>query len=303
MSKKLKHIISSDQFLDEAMVRSIFQRAAEFKAMRPSDYPKTLKDRLVATLFYEPSTRTRLSFEAAAEMLGASLLSTESAGVYSSAAKGETIEDTIRTIQGYADAIVLRYHTEGGARIAAGVSSVPIINAGDGPGEHPTQALLDLFTIREYKKKVDGLTIGLVGDLKNGRTVHSLALLLAGLHKVNIVAIAPEQLQLQPNYAPHGLLHTDSLEKVIGKLDVIYMTRVQKERFASTDEYEAMKNFYVLDGSLMQKAKTDAIVMHPLPRVGEIAVDVDSDSRAIYFEQARNGLFVRMALLEMLIGK
>lgn len=302
MAGKLKHIISSDQFLDEKTVSAIFDRARALKAMQSKDYPKVLNNRLVATLFYEPSTRTRLSFEAASELLGASLISTESAGIYSSAAKGETLEDTIRTVAGYADAIVLRYHTEGGAQIAASVSEVPIINAGDGSGEHPTQALLDLFTIREYKNKVNGLVVGVVGDLKNGRTVHSLAQLLGNLHKVTIVAIAPDQLQLQDRYAPHGLERTDNLSSVIDKLDVIYMTRVQKERFASAEEYEAMKDCFVLDSKLMEKAKPDAIVMHPLPRVGEITVDVDTDPRAIYFEQARNGLFIRMALLDTLIG-
>lgn len=303
MSTELKHIISTDQFLEEETVGEIFEAAHGFKSMGSQDYPETLKGRQIATLFYEPSTRTRLSFESAAGWLGASVISTENAGTFSSAAKGETLEDTIRTVEGYASAVVLRYHEEGGAQRAADVSGIPVINAGDGPGEHPTQALLDLFTIREHRPEVDGLKIGLVGDLKNGRTVHSLAQLLGNLHEVEVVGVAPDSLQLQDRYAPHGLERASDLAEVIGDLDVIYMTRIQKERFASAEEYDELKDSFVLDAALMEKAKADAIVMHPLPRVGEIAPDVDDDPRAIYFQQAHNGLFVRMALLDTVIGR
>ncbi len=299
------HILSASQFFEEGAVASIFEKAGDFKRMerRRQDYPPALQHRVVATLFYEASTRTRPSFEAAAQRLGGTVVSTENAGVFSSAVKGETLEDTIRTVEGYVDAIVLRYHEEGGAKRAANVASVPLINAGDGAGEHPTQALLDLFTLREHKAAVDGLKVGVVGDLKYGRTVHSLVGLLRNLHEVEIVAVAPEGLQLPDEYAGGKMDRANDLAAVIGDLDVIYMTRIQKERFACSEEYEALKDTFVLDSALMKFAKPDAVVMHPLPRNNEIATEIDDDPRVIPFQQARNGLFVRMALLDSLIGR
>ncbi|MGH9856519.1 MAG: aspartate carbamoyltransferase, partial [Acidobacteriota bacterium] len=220
-----------------------------------------------------------------------------------SAAKGESLEDTIRTINGYADGIVLRHPALGAAETAAKVSDIPIINAGDGAGEHPTQALLDLFTIIEAKGKVNGLKIGLVGDLLNGRTIHSLIYLL-GLYKPEIYCFAPEQLQLPDAYRQQlkadGVTFKTSTKwnHLVSELDVIYITRVQKERFETLEEYEKVKDSLIFDEKILKKAKKDAVIMHPLPRVNEISSEVDSDPRAIYFEQARNGLFVRMALLD-----
>lgn len=297
----MAHILSVDQFVDFHLIQRLFNRSAELKAMQRWQYPKPLAGKVIATLFYEPSTRTRLSFESATALLGGQIVSTESAGEFSSAAKGETLEDTIRVVSGYADAIVLRHPEIGAARRAAEVSGVPIINAGDGAGQHPTQALLDLFTIYQLKGQIDGLTIGMVGDLKNGRTVHSLTQLLIP-YDVDIVGIAPTALAMPTNQAGHKVKPVEHWDDVIGDLDVIYMTRIQKERFVSVKEYKALKDSFVLDPNVMKRAKTSAIVMHPLPRVGEIDPEVDVDPRAVYFEQARNGLFVRMALLEQLIG-
>ena len=300
-SAPMVHILSVDQFFDSSITKALFARATELKLMARWQYPKPLAGKIIATLFYEPSTRTRLSFEAAVTLLGGQVITTESAGHFSSASKGETLEDTIRVVSGYADAIVLRHNEVGAAQRAAAVSSTPIINAGDGAGEHPTQALLDLFTIQESKGSVDGLNIGLVGDLKYGRTVHSLTRLLT-LYECNIVGIAPEPLGLPAEYVSGKVRHVTAWDDVINQLDVIYMTRIQKERFASESDYEQHKDGFLLDAAVMRRAKHDAIIMHPLPRVGEIAPEVDSDPRALYFTQAKNGLFVRMALLELLLG-
>lgn len=299
----MKHVVSIKQFEDRKLIERLFRRAAELKSMKPQDYPQSLQDTVIATLFYEPSTRTRLSFETAVMRLGGGVVSTENAGQFSSAAKGETLEDTIRTINGYANAIVLRHPMLGAASVAAEVSNVPIINAGDGAGEHPTQALLDLFTIQEAKNSLDGLKIGLVGDLLNGRTIHSLIHLL-DMYKAELFCIAPDVLQLPESYQQEltkkgTKFHVlDSWDTVLSELDVIYITRIQKERFDSLEDYEAVKDSFVFDNSSLKELQEDAIIMHPLPRVIEIAPEVDNDPRARYFEQARNGLFVRMALLE-----
>lgn len=299
----LKDIVSIKQFEDRTLIEQLFSRAAEFKAMDPASYPKPLQHKVVATLFYEPSTRTRMSFETAIVRLGGGLVSTENAGQFSSAAKGETLEDTIRTLNGYADAIVLRHPMLGAASVAADASHIPIINAGDGAGEHPTQALLDLFTIQEAKGELAGLKIGLVGDLLNGRTIHSLIHLLA-LYKTELYCIAPDVLQLPKNYQDEltasGIkFHLlDSWDEALPQLDVAYITRVQKERFDSIEDYEAVKDSFIFDLAALKQLNKDAIIMHPLPRVNEIACEVDDDPRARYFEQARNGLFVRMALLD-----
>lgn len=300
---ELQHVLSADQFLDPSAVDPLMDLAAGFKSGQ-IDGRGLLDGKQVATMFYEPSTRTRLSFEAAAHNLGAQVLSTENARAFSSVAKGESLRDTVRTIQNYADALILRYHEIGGAQEAAAVADVPIINAGDGAGEHPTQALLDLFTIRERVPEVDGITVGFVGDLRYGRTVHSLAKLLSGLHEVKTVAVAPDELQLQDEYAPDGLVRATNLGEVIGDLDVIYVTRIQKERLEDPDPqaYERLKEGFVLDAALLADARDTATIMHPLPRVDEIAADVDADPRAYYFEQAKNGLYVRMAILNTLLG-
>ncbi|MCA9332387.1 aspartate carbamoyltransferase [Candidatus Saccharibacteria bacterium] len=303
----LKEIVTIKQFQDKQLLNEIFTLAKNYKELDPGQYPKSLEGKVVATIFYEPSTRTRLSFEAATLRLGGEIISTENAGQFSSAAKGETLEDSIRTLNGYADAIVLRHPEIGAAERAADVSGVPIINAGDGAGEHPTQALLDLFTIIEAKGKVDGLKIGLVGDLLNGRTIHSLIQLLS-VYDVELYCIAPDKLQLPKKYIEQ--LEKDGIEchlfdewdGAIDKVDVLYVTRVQKERFDSVKEYDAIKDSFILDAMVMKNAKKDTVVMHPLPRVNEINPDVDNDPRAIYFEQAQNGLFVRMALLTKIIS-
>lgn len=304
----MKHVISVKQFQDKSLLEDLFESAAKFQSLKPSNYPKVLENKIVATLFYEPSTRTRLSFESAVQRLDGMIISTESAGQFSSAAKGETIEDTIRIIMGYADAIVIRHPERGSAEQAAACSTVPIINAGDGTGEHPTQALLDLYTIQKSKGKVDGLKIGLVGDLVYGRTIHSLIQLLK-LYNVTLYFIAPDVLQLPDEY--QKLLRAADItfelmpnwNKVIDQVDVLYMTRIQKERFKSEKDYDAVKNSFILSKADLEKLRAEAVILHPLPRVIEIPPEVDSDPRALYFEQAKNGLYLRMALLEHIFSK
>ncbi len=267
-----------------------------------------LRGRLLATLFYEPSTRTRLSFEAAMLRLGGGVISAENARDYSSGAKGETLEDTVRIVAGYADCIVVRHYEEGAAARMAAVSPVPVINGGDGPGEHPTQALLDLYTIGHEIGRIDGLRIALVGDLANGRTVHSLCRLLPLYHDLSLSLIAPPATRMRPDVLAflreHDVAYEESedLAAVAGEIDVLYQTRVQKERFATLDEYERASGRYTVDRVLMERLRPNAIVLHPLPRVGEIDPAVDDDLRSAYFRQARNGLFVRMALLKTLLA-
>lgn len=296
----MKHVLSVKQFTDKKLLSDLFESAAKLQAMKPAEYPQSLKDRTLATIFYEPSTRTRLSFEAAIQNLGGSLLTTENASQFSSAIKGESLEDTIKVINAYADGIVLRHNEAGAAQRAADVSSVPVINAGDGVGEHPTQALLDVYSIQKNKGRIDGLKIGLVGDLLNGRTVHSLMPLLS-LYNAKFYLISPESLRMPDSYLKD--LGKDSYEvldgwhEALSEVDVLYMTRVQRERFGSIEDYEKVKDDFILTQPLVQKMKKDAIILHPLPRVNEIATDVDGDPRAKYFEQVRNGLFLRMALL------
>ncbi|HEX5630735.1 MAG TPA: aspartate carbamoyltransferase [Acidimicrobiia bacterium] len=266
-----------------------------------------LKGKVLANVFYEPSTRTSSSFTAAMERLGGSVIPINEVR-YSSVSKGESLPDTVRTLERYADVIVLRHPEVGASALAAQYASKPIINAGDGPGEHPTQALLDLFTIAEELGEIDGLTITMVGDLKYGRTVHSLARLLS-LFSVRINLVSPKILEmpaeivaeLEKAGTPHAAF-TD-LEKVIPDTDVLYVTRVQKERFQNAEEYEEVKDAYVITPATMQAAKSRMIVMHPLPRVNEIAIEVDDDPRAAYFRQMEYGMYVRMALLAMVLGK
>jgi aspartate carbamoyltransferase catalytic subunit len=301
----MKHVLSVQQFTDKALLGELFESAARFQAMKPAEYPEVLKHKTLATIFYEPSTRTRLSFETAIQNLGGNVITTENAGEFSSAMKGESIEDTIKVINAYADGIILRHPEAGSAERAAKVSKAPIINAGDGASEHPTQALLDVYSIQKARGKIDGLKIALVGDLLYGRTVHSLIPLLA-LYDVEFYLIAPKNLQMPKEYldqldkqsVPYTLL--ESWQDVISSIDIIYMTRIQKERFASATDYQALKDSFILGVADVKQMKQDAIILHPLPRVNEIAPEVDGDPRAQYFEQVKNGLFLRMALLNQI---
>ena len=304
---QLDHVISAGQF-NRSSLEAVMQKSAEMET-NAGWYCKNkpLDGLVMATLFYEPSTRTRLSFESAMSRLGGKVIGTENAKEFSSAAKGETIEDTIRVVNGYADVIVMRHYEMGASARAASVSRAPIINAGDGPGEHPTQALLDLYTIQKEFGSPDQLNIAMVGDLKNGRTVRSLSQLLSHYSPRNIVFVAPEFLSmgkdikelLREKRIP--FVEVESLEEALMLTDVVYMTRIQKERFSDQATYEKYKDVYVLDAQKMRLLPEKGIVMHPLPRVGEIAKEVDLDPRARYFEQAQNGLYVRMALLDLLL--
>jgi aspartate carbamoyltransferase len=266
-----------------------------------------LKGKILANLFYEPSTRTSSSFTAAMERLGGSVIPINEVK-YSSVAKGESLPDTVRSLECYADVIVIRHPEVGSAALAAKFARKPVINAGDGIGEHPTQALLDAFTIREELGHVDGLTVTLLGDLKHGRTVHSLARLLS-LYKVRLNYVAPDILRMPPELIDElssrrvEQHESPTLDGVLPETDVLYVTRVQKERFTDEAVYESVKSAYVIDPKVLKPAKERMIVMHPLPRVGEISMDVDDDPRAAYFRQMEYGLYVRMALLAMVLGK
>lgn len=274
----------------------------------PKKYSHVCDGKKLATLFYEPSTRTRLSFEAAMLNLGGSVLGFSSANS-SSASKGESVSDTIRVISCYADICAMRHPKEGATMVAASKSSIPVINAGDGGHQHPTQTLTDLMTIRELRGSLDNFTIGLCGDLKFGRTVHSLINSLVRYNNVKFVLISPKELRV-PDYIRDDVLaannaefvEVESLEEAMPQLDILYMTRVQRERFFSEDEYLRMKDFYVLDEAKMSLAKEDMYVLHPLPRVNEISVEVDDDKRAAYFQQVQYGVYVRMALIMTLLG-
>jgi aspartate carbamoyltransferase catalytic subunit len=269
---------------------------------------ESCRGKLLAALFFEPSTRTRLSFEAAMMRLGGNCLGFAEPGS-SSAAKGESLADTVRMASSYADVIVMRSPKEGAALLASRYSAVPVINAGDGGHHHPTQTLTDLLTIRRLRRSIGGLNVGFCGDLKFGRTVHSLAKALSRYPDMRMVFISPEELRI-PDYISGGILgkagvpytETGDLEKVIGGLDVLYMTRVQRERFFNEEDYIRLKDSYILNMEKMALAKNDLIVLHPLPRVNEIAVEVDGDPRAAYFKQAKYGMFVRMALLASVLG-
>ena len=274
----------------------------------PKKYSHVCDGKKLATLFYEPSTRTRLSFEAAMLNLGGSVLGFSSANS-SSASKGESVADTIRVISCYADICAMRHPKEGAPMVAASKSSIPVINAGDGGHQHPTQTLTDLMTIRELRGSLDNFTIGLCGDLKFGRTVHSLINSLVRYKNVKFVLISPKELRI-PDYIRDDVLKAnqaefiemENLEDAKPELNILYMTRVQRERFFSEDEYLRMKDFYILDKSKMALAKEDMYVLHPLPRVNEISVDIDDDPRAAYFKQVQFGVYVRMALIMTLLG-
>ena len=306
VGSRLKHVIESQQF-SRSLLDELFALTDDIKS-EPHRYSGRLNGRVMAALFYEPSTRTRLSFEAAMLRLGGSTMGTDNAREFSSTAKGETLEDTIRIVSGYSDVIVLRHNEEGAAKRAAGVSSVPIINAGDGPGQHPTQALLDLYTIRQELSHVDGIRIAMVGDLANGRTVRSLTYLLSKFKDIKIWFVAPPQVAMREDLKEHLTEHnipwveTEDLDAVLPEVDVVYQTRIQKERFADPAAYLALKGIYRIDNRSLGLMRKYSIVMHPLPRVDEIAPEVDSDPRAAYFRQAHNGLHIRMALLNILLS-
>lgn len=298
----MKHLIESQQFSVEIM-KTLFKLADKLE--KKSD--RCMKGKIMASLFYESSTRTRFSFESATLRLGGGVISTENAKDFSSASKGETLEDTIKVVNNYADVIVLRHHEIGAAKRAASVSGVPIINAGDGAGQHPTQALLDLYTIKREVGRLDGIKIAMIGDLKNGRTVRSLTYLLSKYKNIEIFFVSPRELKIgddiKSHLDEHKIKHQeiDKLEPVIKIADVVYQTRIQKERFSSIAEYEKYKGVYIIDKKVESKIKPDAIIMHPLPRVGEITTEVDDSSKAVYFKQARYGLLIRMAILKYLV--
>ena len=299
----LRHVVSAAQF-DRPMLDGLFARAAALEGTRGH----SLAGRIMATLFYEPSTRTRLSFESAMLRMGGSVLGTEAAHVFSSAMKGETLEDTIRMVSAYADVIVLRHDREGAAAQAAAVAGVPVVNAGDGPGEHPTQSLLDLFTIERELGRVDGLHVVICGDLRFGRTARSLARLLTLYSGVRISFVAPDVVQVGADIRDfldeRGVpfrMHA-GLDDVVGSADVVYQTRVQKERFLDPSEFEVARGAIRIDRAVMDRLPARAVVLHPLPRVDEIDPEVDADPRAAYFRQAANGVALRMALLEVLLG-
>ena len=301
----MKHLLSPlDLSVDE--LDELLNLASDIAA-NPAKYSECCHGKKLATLFYEPSTRTRLSFETAMLNLGGSVIGFSSADS-SSASKGESVSDTIRVISCFADICAMRHPKEGAPLVASMHSSIPVINAGDGGHQHPTQTLADLMTIKELKGGFDNLTIGLCGDLKFGRTVHSLIESLVRYNNVKFVLISPKELQV-PSYIRNDVLRAsgnefeevERLEDAIPKLDILYMTRVQKERFFNEEEYMRMKGYYILDKAKMELAKDDMIVLHPLPRVNEISVEVDDDPRACYFKQVRYGMYMRMALILKLL--
>ena len=301
----MRHLMSPLDFSVEE-VEQVLDLAKDIE-MNPKKYAHACDGKKIATLFYEPSTRTRLSFEAAMLNLGGSVLGFSSADS-SSATKGETVADTIRMVACYADICAMRHPKEGAPLVASLHSPIPVINAGDGGHQHPTQTLTDLLTIRSLKGRLDNLTIGLCGDLKFGRTVHSLISALVRYTGIRFVLISPEELRI-PSYIRDDVLRENNiefeeverLEDALPKLDVLYMTRVQKERFFNEEDYVRMKDFYILDKKKMELAPQDMIVMHPLPRVNEIAVEVDDDPRAAYFKQAQYAVYARMALILTLL--
>jgi aspartate carbamoyltransferase catalytic subunit len=302
---KGRHLLDPTDF-SPGELEEIFDFADQI-IQSPAQFNHLCDSNLLATLFYEPSTRTRFSFEAAMLRLGGNVVGFSEPGS-SSVAKGESIADTIRTVACYADIIVMRHPKEGAPRIASQYSVVPIINAGDGGHLHPTQTLTDLLTIRSVRKTLSGLTIGCCGDLKFGRTVHSLIKAASRYAGNRFVLVSPKELRV-PDYVTADLTargvvyqEVERLDEVIGGLDILYMTRVQKERFFNEDDYVRLKDVYILDAAKMRLAREDMIVMHPLPRVGEIAYEVDDDPRAYYFKQAKIGMYVRMALIAKLLG-
>ena len=300
----MRHLMRPLDFSVEEL-DALFDLAKDIEANR-AKYAHACDGKILATCFYEPSTRTRLSFESAMLSLGGQVLGFASASS-SSAAKGESVSDTIRTVSCFADICAMRHPKEGAPMVAAAKSKIPVINAGDGGHQHPTQTLTDLLTIRSLKGRLDNFTIGFCGDLKFGRTVHSLIHALVRYENINFVFISPEELKV-PDYIIDELKEKNipyeeviSLEEHIGKLDLLYMTRVQRERFFNEEDYVRLKDFYILDNAKMAKAKDDMLVLHPLPRVNEISVEIDDDPRAVFFDQVQYGRYVRMALILTLL--
>ena len=302
----MRHLMSPLDFSVEELEKLL--NLADDIGKNPKKYAHTCDDKRLATLFYEPSTRTRLSFEAAMMNLGGKVLGFSSADS-SSASKGESVADTIRVVSCYADICAMRHPKEGAPLVASMASNIPVINAGDGGHQHPTQTLTDLLTIRSLKGRLDNITIGLCGDLKFGRTVHSLIeALVLRYSNVKFILISPEELRV-PSYIREDILEKNNvefeeverLEDALPKLDILYMTRVQKERFFNEEDYVRMKDFYILDKQKMELAPKDMFILHPLPRVNEISVEVDDDPRAAYFKQAQYGVYVRMALILRLL--
>jgi aspartate carbamoyltransferase catalytic subunit len=302
--QKLRHVVESQQFT-LPLLMELFDRAQGMERVVARGGSLDYQHRIMATLFYEPSTRTRFSFEAAMHRLGGRVLSTEHARTFSSEIEGEQVEDSIRIIGGYSDVIVIRHHEEGGAKRAAQVSPVPVVNAGDGNGgQHPTQALLDLYTI--YRERpLNGLSIAIVGELDKGRTARSLAYLLAKFDRVKMFFVSPAELQMKNDileyldeHGVHYEVETD-IHRIVGEVDVVYQTRIRPERIRNV----AGLRHFMVDSALVQRMKPDALILHPLPRTVELDKSVDDDPRAAYFRQAKNGLFVRMALLTMLLDE
>ena len=301
---KLKHVIESQQFT-VPLLMELFDRSRGMERVVARGGTLDYQNRIMATLFYTPSTRTRLSFEAAMQRLGGRVLSTEHAQAFSSEIEGENVEDTIHIVGSYSDVIVIRHHEEGGAKRAAEVSQVPVINAGDGDGgQHPTQALLDLYTI--YRERpLDGLSVAIIGELDKGRTARSLAYLLAKFERVKIYFVSPPELQMKPDILSyldgHGVRYElePDIDRIIGEVDVVYQTRIRPERMTGLRG----PKHYAIDSAVLRKMKPDALILHPLPRTVELDKSVDADPRALYFRQAVNGLYVRMALLTMLLEK
>ena len=301
---KLRHVVESQQFT-VPMLMDLFNRSRGMERVVARGGTLDYQNKIMATLFYQPSTRTRLSFEAAMHRLGGRVLSTENARSFSSEIEAEQVEDSIRIIGSYSDVIVIRHHEEGGARRAAQFSPVPVINAGDGNGgQHPTQALLDLYTI--YRERpLDGLSVAIIGELDRGRTARSLAYLLAKFERVKIFFVSPPELQMKPDILEyldeHGIHYQleSEIERVIGEVDVVYQTRIRPER---VPDARGLARF-AINSAVLRKMKSDAMILHPLPRTVELDKTVDDDPRALYFRQAVNGLYVRMALLTMLLDK
>ena len=302
----MKNLLAITDF-SVAEIDSLIDIAQDIEK-NPEKYQEKAKHKKLATLFFEPSTRTRLSFESAMLSLGGSVLGFSDANS-SSSSKGESLSDTIRVVSCYSDIIAMRHPKEGAPLVASNVSSVPIINAGDGGHNHPTQTLTDLLTIKTEKGRLDNFTIGFCGDLKFGRTVHSLIGALARYKGIKVVLISPDELKL-PDYVKKDVMEksgmdyveTDSLEKAMPDLDILYMTRVQQERFFNEDDYLRLRDSYILDMDKLEKAKKDLTILHPLPRVNEISTEIDSDSRACYFKQVYNGRLIRMALILKLLN-
>jgi len=307
MSFEGRDILSTEDLTREEILKIMGITAKMEDLFRTQHISDLLADKVVAVIFLEPSTRTRLSFETAIKRLGAKSITVADAKT-SSAAKGETLADTARTVEGYVDCIVVRQPMIGGAKLMADAVNIPVINGGDGAGQHPTQALLDLYTIQKEKGKLDGHKVSMVGDLKYGRTVHSLSYALAPFSPEEYVFCAPEVLQIPDqivdNMKEKGITcrKTDKLEEAL-QADVLYMTRIQKERFDDPAEYERLKDSYVLNREILEKGNREITIMHPLPRVDEISTDVDDLPNAAYFRQAHNGVFLRMALLAMVMGR